>query len=380
MKRETIPTAPAERAKFQDTKTNRPRSHAWLVIFMIAISVVVGFFGSILARSYPADWLWADKIVISDSVTPELVFVDSGPDTVSSEVINQLRERQGKTIVSIFSGNEINYSDATELGKGIIISNDGWIVLLDKVAVGYNTLTIVLHDGRVFVTDELIQDEYSGIVFAKIDASQLPVIDFRTSNMQLGEPIILYSHSVANADRVSFGQIENLAFSSQTVFTTTHPNLTLLTDHNSRPEYLGSPVFDMTGALVGLNMLDHQILPVHDISRNVFNIFSDKAIPEPRLKLTYTPLYRTVDSDSELIKKGVRVDTIVTSGTDLEINVNVNLNKGDVILSVNEVPLNAQNDLSTLLADLAPTEDIVLEIQRGGKLLNVTILPVSDTL
>lgn len=364
MKRQTIPTAPAERAKRE--ASNVKRIHVfWIFIATIIISVVVGFCGSIFARSYPANWPLAQIILVSATQTPELVFIDSKPDTVSTEIVSLLKERQAKTIVSIFPSTATEYAEANELGKGVIISTDGWIVVLDEVVGTHDSLTVVLPDGRVFVSEELLRDEYSGIVFAKIDASQLPVIDFRSSEVQLGEPIILYTYSVANADRVSFGQIENLAFSSTAEFTTAQANLLYLTDHESRPEYLGAPVFDMSGALVGISALDHQIIPINEISRNIFNVFSNKEIVQRSVVIEYTPLYRVADSESAIAQKGVKVTNISSPVEELEI--------GDVILSVNDTPLNTKNDLSTLLADLPVEEEIEMKISRDGKQSTINV-------
>lgn len=364
MKRETVPTAPAERAK-REPKISVKLRVFWIFLGVISISVIVGFSGSILARSYPPHWPFASSILVSDTQTPELIFIDSGPDTVSTEIVSILKERQAKTIVSVFPNATTSYRDETELGKGIIISTDGWIVLLGQIAENQTSLTIVLPDGRVFVTEELISDTYSDIVFAKIDASQLPVVDFRTSEVQLGESLIFYSYSVANADRVSFGQIENVAFASDTTFTTEHPNLVYLTDQASRPEYLGAPVFDMSGALVGIDVLDHRIIPVSEISRNIFTIFSEKDISQRDTVIEYTPMYRVADSEAAMAQKGVKITSISKALDELEV--------GDIILSVNGTPLNAQNDLSRLLADLPIKSEIEMKISRDGKQSTVTV-------
>lgn len=364
MKRETVPTAPAERAKRVPKIAVRLQVF-WVFLGVIIISVIVGFSGSILARSYPPHWPFASTILVSDTQTPELVFIDSGPDTVSTEIVSVLKERQAKTIVSVFSNTANEYTDETELGKGIIISTDGWIVLLGQILDNQTSLTIALPDGRVFITEELILDTYSDVVFAKIDASQLPVVDFRTSEVQLGESLIFYSYSVANADRVSFGQIENLAFASDTTFSTEHPNLVYLTDQASRLEYFGAPVFDMSGALVGIDALDHRIIPVADISRNIFTIFSEKDISQRDTVIEYSPLYRVADSEAAIAQKGVKITSISKAVKGLEVS--------DVILSINDTPLNAKNDLSNLLADIPIESEIIMKISRDGKQSTITV-------
>ncbi len=364
MKRETVPTAPAERAKREPKAVVRLQVF-WIFLGVICISVIVGFCGAILARSYPPHWPLASSILVSDTQTPELVFIDSGPDTVSTELVAILKERQAKTIVSVFPNSATEYTDETELGKGIIISTDGWIVLLQDIVNNATSLAIALPDGRVFVTDQLIPDTYAGVVFAKIDASQLPVVDFRTSEVQLGEPLIFYSYSVANADRVSFGQIENLAFASDTTFTTEHPNLVYLTDYDSRPEYVGAPAFDMSGTLVGINALDHRIIPVGEISRNIFTIFSKKDITKRETVIEYIPLYRVADSEAAIAQKGVKITGLSLAVDGLEI--------GDIILSVNDTTLNSQNDLSTVLADIPPDTELEMKITREGKQSSVKL-------
>lgn len=368
MDRKKIPTAPGERAKraqMLNGKTLKKRRTLGLLILVMFVSFIVGFSGSLMARSYPANWPLAESLIISDSVTPEIVFVDSDRDSSSTAVMTVLQARQSKTIATIFPVTSAEFSEPEELGKAVIISTDGWLVALAEVVGNRTSVAIVLSDGKLFVTDELISDAYSDVVFIKIDASQLPVIDFRTDPIKLGEPLIFYTLAINSGDRVSFGQIENTGFHSDNIFSTAKPNLLYLTDHASRDEYLGSPVFDRSGAMIGLNMLDHLILPVDEISRHVYDIFSKDEIELHSILIDYKPLYRTVDTDTGFRKRGVEIITLGSLIPGLKI--------GDIILAVDDVNLDIDSDLSDILANVTLGDNVVFKISRAGIQSEVTV-------
>ncbi len=360
MKKEIIPTAPSERAKRTEQRAARNHNAFWIMVIAIVVSSFIGFISAIVGRNYPPDWPFAEQLLITSVDSPEIVFVDSQDNSDSAKLIEVIQAKQSKTIVSIFASSTVQYKEANELAKGIILSTDGWIAVPAEAIGNVLSVSVVTHDARVFVSDQIEIDPYSGVAFIKIDATQLPVADFKTAPVTLAEPILLYTTSVTSGDRVAKGIIENTAFSSDNEFSASANNLVYLTDNVSREAYYGSPVFDSTGLLVGMNLLDHQILPISVLATKLFDIFSEEQIEHHSWDFSYQPLYRTIDPDIGVRKRGVKVISISTGTTGLL--------PGDIILEMNGKSLNADSDdLATILANTPLGSTIEFALTRNGK-------------
>lgn len=380
----SVPTAPQRRAQ-REGKTQVTRKDlgvGWLIVIML-VSVFAGFIGSLLSRSYPATWPFARNVLITDTNTPEVVFVQGSQDDNITEVIDILQQHQRNTIVSLFPADETTFTPDRELGKGVIISADGWIATLTQRIPEFTVLTVVLPDGKTYQTDDMVHDTYSGVTYVSIDEQQLPVVDFRTTPMELGQPVIAYSGSIESGDRINTAHVENLQFNDDPTFSTLQNNLVFLIDQDLREQYVGAPVFDDHGALTGLYLGDHQVLPVSVISDGIYSLFNEGDIVRHTLSIEYDPLYRGVfhttslTGNSEVVADeqiidivdtnsiGVRVVTLVESVPGLQI--------GDTITKVDDIELDDDNDFAAELSAKQIGSAVSLTVQRDEKTVEVEL-------
>lgn len=371
----SVPTAPQRRAQRQAQgeekgigKTQATRKDlgvGWLIVIML-VSVFAGFIGSLLSRSYPATWPFARNVLITDTNTPEVVFVQGSQDDNITEVIDILQQHQRNTIVSLFPANESTFTPDRELGKGVIISADGWIAVLTQALTQaiaeFSTLTVVLPDGTTYQTDDMVHDAYSGVTYASIDEQQLPVVDFRTLPMELGQPVIAYSGSIESGDRINTAHVENVQFNDDAMFSTVQNNLVFLIDQGLREEYISAPVFDDHGALAGLYLGDHQVLPVSVISDGIYSLFNDGEIVRHTRNIEYDPLYRGVDASNDV---GVRIVTLVEVVPGLQID--------DIITAVDGIELDNDHDLAAELSAKPIGSVVTLTVQRDEKIIEVEL-------
>lgn len=368
MSTSNTPTSPAVRPTQEAASRRYPVS--WFVANLL-VALIAGLAGALVVQSYPLDWpaaRWIRFSIQPEGDTPGVVFVQRGLQTDSSELVDLLRAHQTKTVVSVFSADETVFSADRALGQGIIVSSDGWIVLLSAVLdgddVARSTVSIALNDGHVLQSETVLNDEVSGLSFARVATTQLPTADFRTSPVQAGEVAISYADSIASGDRFSFSHVENTSFNESGVFSTQRVNTRYLIDQASRPEYLGGPVFDEQGQMIGLNLLDHQVLPISAVSQLLYPIFSQAVIQRHAIDLEYTPL-GIPESIAEKFS-GAKITAVNGSASQLKV--------GDIVTAVDEVPIDTEHDLADVLNDIEFGRTVEIQIIRNKKELTVQVL------
>lgn len=365
------PTSPTARAKHKEIRAEAKRnsriSYLTVAIIVIVLGSCVGFLGGLLAISYPTDWPLAQKIITAQqSSVPEVVFVERGDASSDTKLIELLQAHQSKTIISIYPGATQSYTTDNELGKGAIISADGWLVTLTDVIGNQNSISIVLDDGQVFVSDKFAEDPYSGMTFVKIKASQLPVADFRTTDVALGESIMFFTGSALNGDYVKFGHVENNHFSNTVELVTNRSNYYYLSDIDANEKYLGSPVFDERGSVMGFYAGEQLVIPASVVSSGIYSVFTNDEVERHQLSFIYQPLYRIIDPDRSSMTKGAKISSLGYQVGELAV--------GDVILKVDGVIVDETHDLSDLLSEIEIGTVVELRVERDDKMLDVEIV------
>lgn len=424
MSTSNTPTSPAVRQATSQSMSqatsqsasqqSAPQSSGYSVgtfVSLVLVAIVAGVAGALIVQSYPVDWPGARWLHFSASsalfnsgntsgntIGPGIVYVDRANDTNGAQLVKLLQSHQTKTVVSVYDADTVTdavtdtltnsaidvatdaeqLADATELGKGIIVSSDGWIAIVSAVlakdSTGGEDYVIGLHDGRVFTSDQVVVDAYSGVTFVRIPATQLPTADFRTTDPQVGEDIIMHTFSMMNGDRFHFGHLENITFHGvgtasgqlanqfSTQFSTQRVNRYYLVDQAGTSEYaseymagyLGGPVFDEQGQMIGLTMADHQVLPINVVSRLLYPIFSDGNVTHHGIDVAYQP----VDSGAEITVKH-------QASSPLKV--------GDIVTEVNGITIDAEHDLSDVLTELELGQTVDVNIVRGDKQLTIAL-------
>lgn len=323
MKPKPVPTAHGR------SKPKTSGRTIWIFCIVVLLAFSAGVVGELVARAY-----------ISDVAIPEIVTTrnkgKARADANPADWAAQLLQQQRDTIVTFLSG-------STELGKGVVVSADGWIITPAKVTRGASAVTVVLPNGSTLPSSQIIIDEYSQVAYVKVKAQQLPVVTFMSDTAALGQAVVSFSYGSMTGERLTFGHIENTAFNDSPTRSTIEQNLVYLFDQASRPEYHGAPIFNTTGELVGLDALDHRIIPVRSINRALYTVFDRDAVTTPRWQFEYTP-------EAEVTRL---------------ISPNLPLVVGDVILTVDGQSVSRTEDISELLMD-ATSDDVECTVLRDG--------------
>jgi len=140
--------------------------------------------------------------------------------------------------------------DASSLGSGFIISEDGYVVTNYHVIKGAEEIIVRLIDRREFVAEVIGKDKRSDIALLKIEASDLPVVKTGSSKkLKQGEWVFAigspfdFDHSVTAGIVSALGR--SLPGENYVPF--------IQTDVAINPGNSGGPLFNMDGEVVGVN-------------------------------------------------------------------------------------------------------------------------------
>lgn len=352
MKLGTIPTSPQHRPQ------PNTAGHLWIIFCSIIVGGVAGWCSAILAQLYP-QWL-------PEESTSKVVFVKNDQENSTAQIAEVISNKSADTVVTLYPAPSTNFNEELPLGRGVLLSADGWIVTAQATLQGHKDVVVVLNDGRVFMSSQAVADPYNATTYLKISGSDLPIVNFSSKAPVLGELSVWYIPSATTNPTIRFGHITNTAFSVDSTFSTVRNNLMYLTD-DSVANGLGAPVFNQSGEMIGLHMSQDQILPNESIMSGMYQVLERGTITKAAIDIEYQPMYWMVDPDA-IEQTGIRI-TAIDSDTTLIL-------PDDVIVSANNITLDEQNDFSTILRALND-QNINVTLKRDNTTQKI-ILPLQQ--
>ncbi|MEM9584671.1 MAG: trypsin-like peptidase domain-containing protein [Pseudomonadota bacterium] len=239
------------------------------------------------------------------------------------------------------------------LGSGVILSEDG-IVVSNYHVVGMATdIRVVLKDRREFDASVLLADQQSDIAILKIESdAPLPWLAFRNSDdVEVGELALAIGNPFGIGQTVSSGIISGLSRSG--VATGNARGYFIQTDAAINPGNSGGALIDVAGRLIGVNT---SILTRSGGSNGV-----GFAIPS---NLVAQFVKQAQDGQTSFMRpwagiSGQAVDSSLAEGFGLSIPEGVviselhplspfgkvGLQEGDIVLSVDDLPVNAPAEM-----------------------------------
>lgn len=139
------------------------------------------------------------------------------------------------------------------VGSGFIISDDGFVITNNHVVVGADEIQVTLNDRRVFDAEVIGLDEPSDLALLKIDANDLPHVDFGDSDvlrvgdwvLAIGSPFGLEFSAAAGIVSAKGRSVPGRSSYNYMSF--------IQTDVAINQGNSGGPLFNLAGEVVGIN-------------------------------------------------------------------------------------------------------------------------------
>ena len=258
-------------------------------------------------------------------------------------------------------------------GSGFIISKDGLILTNAHVVADAEEVTVKLSDRREYKAKVLGSDDATDVAVLKIEAANLPVV-------QLGDPgkLNVGDHVLAIGSPFGFEQSATAGIVSAKARSLPGDGHVpfIQTDVAVNPGNSGGPLFDASGAVVGINSQIYSrtggyqgvsfAIPIHVALHIKDQIVATGKVTHPRLGVTIQELNQSLADSFKLEQpNGALVSSVAPGSAAAKAGVE----PGDVILKYNGQQIGRSGDLPALVSLGKPGDKASLEVWRGGKAL-----------
>ena len=268
-------------------------------------------------------------------------------------------------------------SDNTNLGSGVIISQDGYIVTNSHVISKADNIIVMLNDGRKATAKVIGSDVESDLAVIKVDLTGLKPLGFREQSTQVGDVVLAIGNPFGVGQTVTQGIISATGRTDLGINTVED---FIQTDAAINPGNSGGALVDAYGQLVGINTAI--------FSRSGGSMGIGFAIPTEIVKLVMNGIIKDgkvhrgwlgIELQSSMKDptklgddtQGVEVMNVMPNGPAAKAG----LQKGDIITAMDNKPVNDANTLIQMVARKAPNSVVNLQVMRNKapSSVNVTL-------
>lgn len=266
-------------------------------------------------------------------------------------------------------------SDNTNLGSGVIISQDGYIVTNSHVISKADNIIVMLNDGRKATAKVIGSDVESDLAVIKVDLTGLKPLGFREQSTQVGDVVLAIGNPFGVGQTVTQGIISATGRTGLGINTVED---FIQTDAAINPGNSGGALVDAYGQLVGINTAI--------FSRSGGSMGIGFAIPTEIVKLVMNGIIKDgkvhrgwlgIELQSSMKDptklgddtQGVEVMNVMRDGPAAKAG----LQKGDIITAMDNKPVNDANTLIQLVARKAPNSVVNLQVMRNKAQSSVNV-------
>ena len=274
------------------------------------------------------------------------------------------------------------------LGSGVIISPDGYIVTNFHVAGSAKEITVTLVGGKKMKAKLVGGDPVSDIALVKVDGSDLAFANLGNSDdvvigewaIALGNPFGLFE--INDKPTVTVGVISstgmNLGRQGNAVYREMIETDAAINGGNS-----GGPLVNSNGDVVGINTLIFTggvsqafvgygfAIPVNKVKKIVADLRKKGQVTRD----IYTG-FEAQEVDARVARyfgmtevKGIIVSDVAHDGPAEKADLRV----GDIILETNNTKVNTADDFAAILSDASAGDVLKLKIFRERKMMNLEL-------
>lgn len=321
----------------------------------------------------------ASTVMNFKSVAQKTVF-----GVVHVKTMREREDQQMQNPLEFFFGpgpRQENQEPSVAFGSGVIVSEDGYIITNNHVIEGADDIEVTLNDQRTFQAELEGADPNTDIALLKIEQENLPYLDFGDSDiLSIGEWVLAVGNPFGLTSSVTAGIISAKERTLGVLQGSDMPIESFLqTDAAINVGNSGGALVNLRGQLIGV--------PTLIISPTRTNIGTGFAVPSSiveRVKediIEFGEVRRGVlgisiiEVNSELAEQkglesvgGIFLQRVVNNSS----ADNAGLEKGDVILEVNDSEVNSTGELQQQVAFHHPGEEIDITYRRNGETQTTT--------
>lgn len=364
------------------------KKHNLLAIILITFvfGLTGGVVGEILTRVYLVDISYnfspfgnldfsSDKykdggIIINNAknvIVQQDAKVGETIDSVGSSLVGIYKKQKTAKPGDIFAAENFYKLDEPS-GQGFVITSDGWIATGLALAKTFNDYVVITKDKKIYSIDKAEADNLTEFNFIHVPARDLSVRKF-AENQDIKRGGLAVSVSWLDLSWVSsvvgFSEPSGLVKSSDSF------SKKLVLNDKLPPEFKGAVIFNLAGDALGLVDNRGEIEPISHLKGAVESLFNNKTVNRPGLGVNYIDLSELaqIDSQNTNWQKGAIIykDQKAVAVQKNSSAAKAGLREGDIIVSIDNIDLNKDNDLASIIQNYIAGDKINLVYLREDK-------------
>lgn len=298
-------------------------------------------------------------------------------------VVSIVAEQSG---IDPFSG---FYTDEKSgIGTGFLVK-DGYVFTNKHVVEASLTYKVVLNDGKTtFDVSEVNKDPLNDFAILKIntDGKELPYLDLGDSDsIRVGQTVVAIGNALGElGNTASKGIISGIGRTIEAGSGLGGSEVldnVIQTDAALNPGNSGGPLIDLDGKVIGINVarvvngdnLGFSI-PINSV-KSVYESFKQFGeIQRPYIGIEYRYLTKENTVYTRMPEGALILRVLPDSPAD-----KANLQRGDIIVEMDGKKLDGETKLSRIIASKKVGDELVLKVDREGKLTEVKVKLESAT-
>lgn len=276
-----------------------------------------------------------------------------------------------------FSSEDAGF-EVKNLGSGVIMSSDGYILTNKHVIQDADQIVVALQNGLISTGAKLVGDDsLTDLAVLKIDADNLPTIPQNPERkVQVGDVVLAIGNPLNLGQSITQGIVS--AIGRNTLTESGRQNF-IQTDVSINQGNSGGALINSAGELIGINTLRlgkntnelseglNFAIPI-----NLANQIMQKIIKDGRVIRGYfgvsTDLIDTAKMNG--YEKGVFIANVDEQGPAAKAGIKA----GDLVLSIGGIEALSPTQMMAELAEMKPYSTVKVVVQRGEQLLNFDVV------
>ncbi len=291
-----------------------------------------------------------------------------------------------------FAPQRVHREEIANMGSGVILRDDGYIVTSGHVVESAETIEIVLGDGRRFPAKAIASDPFYDLALLKVEGEDLPVAPLGDSeDLVIGEWAIAIGNPfgyMLNNTRpsVTAGVISALHRDIQPEggFTGVYKDM-IQTDAAINPGNSGGPLVNGAGEVIGINTFIFSrgggssgvsfATPISVVKRIVDEVLTYGEVRRVWVGVRVVEITRRLKRMLGLPSRDGVIVTYVDPGSPAERS---GVELGDVILQINREEVNSLEQAQRALYGVQVGDELVLGVLRDGEEREFSLIMVEQ--
>lgn len=362
---------------------NTPKVRLLAIALIVMLSAAFGFLGGKVAQVEQHGAVSVDQ--------QQVVLEERG------DLIRQIAQDVGQSVVSVTTVQNVENgflgaSEQEGAGTGFILTEDGLIVTNRHVVPsGTTRVDVTLSDGTEYQDVEVIGRTSSSdtldIAFLKIkDTKDKKLIPSKLGNsgtVQVGDTVVAIGNALGQFQNtvtqgIISGYGRDLKASDSRGGQISNLENVFQTDAAINAGNSGGPLVNTSGEVIGINtaavLEDAQnigfAMPINDVAGLIESVIETGTFERPFLGVLYIPLTNDVAEYLDLeTKRGAYIrsqegDPAIVPGSPAD---QTDLKEGDIIVKINDIDVNEENSLASIINRHSVGDTIKLTIIRDGQ-------------